>query len=78
MRCRPRLRISPSSPLLVQEGIQEAPFGLAVYQAGAEFAEHRVVETRIGQLQCYSHPGAELDDICAIMDALYRFPIRAT
>jgi hypothetical protein len=38
-------------PELVQQRIQELPFGLAVDQAGAEFAEHRVVEAGIGQLQ---------------------------
>ena len=38
-------------PEPVQQGVQELPFGLAVDQAGAELAQHGVVEAGIGQLQ---------------------------
>ncbi len=34
-----------------QEGVEELQFGLAVDQAGAELAEHGVVEAGIGQFQ---------------------------
>ena len=51
MRCRPRSRIRPSSRQSVQEGVQELLFGLAVDQAGAELAEHGVIEAGIGQFQ---------------------------
>ena len=51
VRCRPRSRIRPSSLASVQEGVQEPLFGLAVDQAGAELAEHGVIEAGIGQFQ---------------------------
>ena len=38
-------------PASFQEGVQELLFGLAVDQAGAELAEHGVVEAGIGQFQ---------------------------
>ena len=38
-------------PASFQEGVQELLFGLAVDQAGAEFAQHGVIEAGIGQFQ---------------------------
>ena len=38
-------------PASFQEGVEELLFGLAVDQAGAELAEHGVVEAGIGQFQ---------------------------
>ena len=51
MRCRPAASDQPEFAASVQEGVQELQFGLAVDQAGAELAEHGVVEAGIGQFQ---------------------------
>ena len=51
MRCRPRSSDQPEFAASFQEGVQELLFGLAVDQAGAELAEHGVVEAGIGQFQ---------------------------
>ena len=51
MRCRPRSSDQSEFPASVQEGVQELLFGLAVDQAGAEFAEHGVIEAGVGQFQ---------------------------
>ena len=50
VRCRPVADQSEFTAS-VQEGVEELQFGLAVDQAGAELAEHGVVEAGIGKFQ---------------------------